>query len=216
VFRDRVDAGQQLAELLDGFRSPATVVLGIPRGGVVVAAEVARHLHAPLDVVVTRKLGSPYHPEYAVGAIGEGGVRIVDDAAVRASHIAADALRDVEKAERAELARRTALFRGGRTRRDLTGSLAVVVDDGIATGATATVSCRAVRQLGAATVVLATPVAPRDWADRLRGEADHYVAASTPSPFWAVGQWYHRFDQTADDEVIAALTAATSRATSER
>jgi putative phosphoribosyl transferase len=130
VFRDRVDAGQQLAELLDGFRSPVTVALGIPRGGVVVAAEVARHLHAPLDVVVTRKLGSPYHPEYAVGAIGEGGVRIVDDAAVRASHIDADALRDVEKAERVELARRTTLFRGGRTRRDLTGSLAVVVDDG--------------------------------------------------------------------------------------
>jgi len=210
VFENRVDAGQQLAALLESYRSPTTVVLGVPRGGVVVAAEVARALAAPLDVVVTRKLGSPYHPEYAVGAIGEGGVRIVDARAVHASRIDSDALRAVENAERVELERRTRLFRGSAPRRDLTGALAIVVDDGVATGSTAIVSCRAVRQLGAASIVLATPVAPRDWVTRVANEADEYVAAHTPSPFWAVSQWYQRFDQTSDDEVVAALAGARS------
>jgi putative phosphoribosyl transferase len=208
VFENRVDAGQQLAALLDEYRSAQTVVLGIPRGGVVVAAEVAKALGAPLDVVVTRKLGSPQHPEYAVGAIGEGGVRIVDDAAVHALRIPENRLRAVEDAERVELERRTRRFRGATDRRDLTGALVVLVDDGVATGSTAIVSCRAARQLGAATLVLATPVAPPEWVLRLGTEADHYVAVRTPSPFFAVGQWYTRFDQTTDDEVVAALAAA--------
>lgn len=211
VFANRSDAGRQLAALLDDYRSAQTVVLGIPRGGVVVAAEVAMALGAPLDVVVTRKLGSPRHPEYAVGAIGEGGVRIVDDAAVHAMRIPDHTLRAVEDAERVELERRTRRFRGTTDRRDLSGALVVLVDDGVATGSTAIVSCRAVRQLGAATLVLATPVAPPDWISRLGDEADHYVAVRTPSPFFAVGQWYKQFDQTSDNEVIAALAAANQR-----
>jgi putative phosphoribosyl transferase len=211
VFADRIDAGRQLAALLGEYRSAQTIVLGIPRGGVVVAAEVAKALGAPLDVLVTRKLGSPRHPEYAVGAIGEGGVRIVDDAAARAMRISDHTLRAVEDAERVELERRTRRFRGSSDRRDLTGALVVLVDDGVATGSTAIVSCRAARQLGAATLVLAVPVAPPDWIARLDGEADHCVAVRTPSPFFAVGQWYTRFDQTSDDEVIAALAEANQR-----
>lgn len=206
-FNDRHSAGRDLAEILTDYRSPATVVLGIPRGGVIVAWEVAAALGVPLDVVITRKLGSPRHPEFAVGAIGEGGVRIVDDDAIAFSGISAAALHTVEERERIELERRAHRYRSGRVARDLRGKQVLVVDDGVATGSTAIAACRAARLLGAAAVVMATPVAPPDWTERLRGEADDFRAVSTPSPFFAVGQWYVRFDQTSDEEVIQALTA---------
>lgn len=207
-FSDRHDAGRALAEVLSDFRTPTSVVLGIPRGGVIVAWDVAAALDLPLDVIITRKLGSPWHPEYAVGAIGEGGVRIVDDDAIAASRISAEALRAVEDRERIELDRRARQYRGERPARDLHGSQAIVVDDGVATGATAIAACRAARLLGAARVVMATPVAPPGWTARLGGDADVCVAVSTPSPFFAVGQWYVRFTQTSDEEVIRSLTAA--------
>jgi putative phosphoribosyl transferase len=205
MFRDRVDAGRRLAALLRDLGGPATVVLGIPRGGVIVAREVARVLDAPLDVVVVRKLGSARHPEYAVGAIGEDGVRIVDPDSLRIMGIREQELAEVEARERVELARRTSRFRSGRPRIDLTGKRAIVVDDGVATGATAIAACRACRQLGAAEVVVAVPVAPPDWAEYMRGEADRFVAVETPAPFFAVGQWYEYFEQTTDDEVVACL-----------
>lgn len=206
-FQDRREAGHALAAIVDDLRDPSSIVLGIPRGGVIVAREVATALGAPLDVIITRKLGSPWHPEYAVGAIGEGGVRIVDDVAIAASHISAAALRDVEDRERVELDRRARRYRSGRPARALAGSHAIVVDDGVATGATAIAACRAARLLGAAHVTMATPVAPAEWTVRLAGEADELRAVSTPAPFFAVGQWYARFEQTSDEEVIACLAS---------
>jgi putative phosphoribosyl transferase len=205
IFRDREDAGRQLAHLLTRFGGDDTVVLGLPRGGVPVARPVAEALHAPLDVLLVRKLGSPRHPEFAVGAIGEDGVRIIDAESVRMTRLDDTALADVERRERAELDRRLAFYRAGRPRLDLGGKRAVIVDDGVATGATAAVACRVARQLGAAELVLAVPVAPPDWTTRLAAEADELVAVATPQEFWAVGQWYRRFDQTSDAEVVAAL-----------
>lgn len=204
-FTDRVEAGRRLGRALLDYRGPDTVVLGLPRGGVPVAREVADALGAPLDVLVIRKLGSPSHPEFAVGAIGENGVRIVDAESMRAMRLDESTLQAVEQRERVELARRAERFRAGKPALDLTGKRAIIVDDGVATGATATAACRVARQLGAAEIVLATPVAPADWADRLGAEADALVALETPEHFWAVGNWYTHFDQTTDEEVIACL-----------
>lgn len=205
MFRDRVDAGRRLAAVVHDLRGPETVILGIPRGGVIVAREVALALGAPLDVIVVRKLGSARHPEYAVGAIGEDGVRIIDPDALRAMGVTERELAEVEVRERAELARRTSRFRSGGRRLDLVGNHAIVVDDGIATGSTAIAACRAARQLGAEEITLAVPVAPTDWVERMHGEADRFVAVETPEPFFAVGTWYENFEQTTDDEVAACL-----------
>ncbi len=205
IFEDRIDAGRRLAQAVLGYRGDTTIVLGLPRGGVPVARQVADALGAPLDVVGIRKLGSPRHPEFAVGAIGEDGVRVVDPDALSSMRVSEAELAQVELRERAELARQMARFRAERPRFDLTGKRAIVVDDGVATGATAAAACRAVRQLGADEIVLAVPVAPPDWVETLAGAADAFVAVATPHPFWAVGEWYVRFGQTTDDEVIACL-----------
>ena len=205
VFADRVDAGRRLADALLAYKGPDTVVLGVPRGGVPVARQVADALGTPLDVLIVRKLGSPRHPEYALGAIGEGRTRLVDPDALRLGGVDASALVEVERRERVELARRGTLYRSGRERVPLVGSRALVVDDGVATGATASVACRIARQLGAREVVLAVPVAPAGWDRALANEADALVAVTTPRDFWAVGQWYERFEQTSDAEVIGFL-----------
>lgn len=206
-FFDRVDAGRRLALLLEHLRGQDVVVLGLPRGGVPVAFEVARHLGAPLDVIVVRKLGIPYQPEVAMGAIGEGGFRFLDrDMAARAT-VGADEVRAVETSERAALEARVDRLRWGRERISLTGRIAVVVDDGIATGATAHVACDVARHLGAARVVLAVPVAPPDVAGRFPS-ADEVVCVTTPASFRAVGQFYRDFSPTSDEEVIRLLDAA--------
>ncbi|MER7467315.1 phosphoribosyltransferase family protein [Streptomyces sp. NPDC097981] len=208
LFSDRTAAGRLLADDVARLALAQPVVLGLPRGGVPVAAEVARALGAPLDVIVVRKLGVPFQPEVAFGAIGEGGVRLISQATVRAAHLGERDCARVEEVERAELQRRLARYRRGRERTPLTGRTVVIVDDGIATGSTASVACEVARRQGAARVVLAVPVAAPQALERLRHEADTVVCLSAPPHFSAVGQWYEDFTQVGDEEVSALLAAA--------
>ncbi len=201
IFEDRVDAGRQLGRRLAELRGQDIVVLGLPRGGVPVAFEVAAALDAPLDVIVVRKLGLPYQPELAMGAIGEGGARVLEERVLAHARVSDTELQAVEDHERAVLENRVARFRKGRTRQDLTGRIAVIVDDGIATGSTARVACRVARQLGAARVILAVPVAPADTLSSLT-EPDEVVCLATPHQFSAVGYHYRDFSPTEDDEVV--------------
>ncbi|MGB8962942.1 MAG: phosphoribosyltransferase [Pseudonocardiaceae bacterium] len=208
MFVDRADAGRQLGQRLQPLLGLDVVVLGLPRGGVRVAAEVANALNAPLDVIMVRKLGVPAQPELAMGAIGEGGVRIVLAETVRRAGVTPDQLSAVESRERAELQRRAERFRGDRTRVPLAGRIAVVVDDGIATGSTALVACQVARAHGAARIVLAVPVAPVDWVVKFRDAADELIALVTPEALRAIGGWYTDFSQTTDEEVVACLRGA--------
>ena len=205
MFVDRGDAGRRLGQRLQYLRDEDVVVLGLPRGGVPVAAEVAVALGAPLDVIVVRKLGVPLQPELAMGAIGEGGVRLLVPETVRRAGVTDEALAGVERREWAELQRRAQRFRGDRTRLSLVGRTAVVVDDGIATGSTARVACHVARAQGATRVVLAVPVAPVNWTRELHDAADELIALVTPRLFRAIGQWYTDFSQSTDEDVIACL-----------
>lgn len=209
-FNDRRDAGRQLAQAFEGRRLDRPVVLGIPRGGMPVAAELARALGAPLDVLVVRKLGLPQQTELAMGAIGERGARVLNDDVLRAGGVSEKQLAAVERRERAELEARVARFRGDAPIIDLSGRTAVVVDDGVATGATARVACRVARELGAATVILATPVgAPESIAEiAAMPEVDEVVCLSTPRGFMAVRMHYIDFPQTTDAEVQQILAEA--------
>jgi putative phosphoribosyl transferase len=211
-FANRLDAGRRLAARLEHLRGQPVVVLGLPRGGVPVAFEVARSLDAPLDVIVVRKLGVPFQPELGMGAIGEDGIRIINDEIVGMARISESDLAAVEARERAELERRARRFRGDRPRTPLTGRTAVIVDDGIATGSTARAACHVARAQGATRVVLAVPVAPVGWTARIGRDADECIALDTPEPFWAIGRFYADFSQTSDDEVVDCLTRAAERA----
>ncbi|MET9691849.1 phosphoribosyltransferase [Streptomyces sp. NPDC006514] len=208
LFTHRAEAGERLAEALRYLKAEHPVVLGLPRGGVPVAYRVARALGAPLDVIVVRKLGVPYHRELGFGAIGEGGVRVLSEDIVRSSRLGPQDIEAVERAEAAELARQATRFRGDRPRVPLEGRTVIVVDDGIATGATAVAACEVVRAQGAARVVLAVPVAPPDAVARLGTAADEVVCLATPHAFRAVGEWYQDFSQTPDEEVVFLLARA--------
>src|ERR1035437_3184236 len=210
VFADRVDAGRQLAARLEYLHGQDMVVLGLPRGGVPVAFEVAEALDAPLDVIVVRKLGVPFQPELAMGAIGEEGVEVLDAEVLMAVQVTEEQLNTVRRRERAALEARVALLRRGRARVDLNGRIAVIVDDGIATGSTARVACEVARHLGAARVVLAVPVAAGETVGKL-AEADEVVCVSAPRWFMAVGNHYRDFSPTNDDGVIILLDAAARR-----
>lgn len=211
VFRDREDAGHQLATRLAGLAGSHPVVLGLPRGGVPVAAQVALALRAPLDVILVRKLGVPYQPELAVGAIGEGGVRVVNEEVRRAAQVGEHELAVVEARERDALVHMARVFRRGRPAIPLRGRTVVVVDDGIATGSTARAACQVARVHGAWRVVLAAPVIPLPTHASLRDVADEIVCVESPEPFFAIGQWYDDFTQTTDDEVVNLLDDAAAR-----
>lgn len=206
-FADRADGGRRLAAELTTLRGPGTVVLGLPRGGVPVAAIVAAALDAPLDVVVVRKLGVPGREEVAMGAIAEDGVRVLDDRIVRLAGATERDLAEVEARERRTLERRVARLRPDGRTPDLEGATAIVVDDGIATGATATAACRVARGWGAARVVMAAPVAAPD-ADARVPDADEVIAVLRPPGFAAVGAHYADFRPTTDDEVVGLLASA--------
>ncbi|MEU3980843.1 phosphoribosyltransferase family protein [Streptomyces sp. NPDC026672] len=207
-FDDRTDAGRRLARRLERLRGGDVVVLGLPRGGIPVAYEVARALDAPLDVLVVRKLGVPWQPELGFGAIGEHGVRVLNDDVIRDTGLGPDDLTAVERSERAELERRLDRYRAGRAPVPLAGRTAVLVDDGLATGATAAAACRVVRDRGAARIVLAVPVGPERTLAQLEGPADEVVCLEPARAFGSVGAWYHDFAQTTDDEVTALLGRA--------
>src|SRR6266566_7393614 len=207
-FMDRTDAGQALARSLEHLRGTDVVVLGLPRGGVPVAFEVARALRAPLDVIVVRKLGVPVQPELGMGAIGEGGVRIINPEVVAIAHVTDAEIAAVERRERAELDRRARRFRGDRPRTPLAGRTAVIIDDGIATGSTARAACQVARAQGAARVVLAVPVAPPSACAALAADADEVICLETPGHFLAIGEWYQDFSQTSDREVVSLLQRA--------
>jgi putative phosphoribosyl transferase len=213
LFADRAEAGGLLAERLAHVAEPDSeaVVLGLPRGGVPVASAIAERLGSLLDVVVVRKLGVPIQPELAMGAIGEGGVRIIDPEIMRWAGIGSGELQRVELRERAEIDRQAATFRRGHPRIALSGRTAIVVDDGIATGSTARAACQVVKALGAARTVLAVPVAPPAAMAELALEYDETCCLATPEPFYAVGIWYEEFDQTSDEAVVELLEAARRR-----
>jgi putative phosphoribosyl transferase len=205
-FLDRREAGRQLGDTLgervgDGDR----VVLGIPRGGVVVAAEVAEKLGAPLDVVIPRKVGAPGNPELGLGAVAPG-VGVLDERLIRDLGVSREYLaREIEAQER-EIERRSRAYRGDRPGLDVAKKVVIVVDDGVATGGTAVAAARWARKGGAARVLLAVPVAPAQAVPHLAREVDELVVLATPEPFFAVGQWYERFDQVSDDEVVELLS----------
>lgn len=208
MFVNRSDAGRRLAASVEHLRGPGTVVLGLPRGGVEVAYEVASRLGAPLDVIVVRKLGVPWQPELAMGAVGEGGARFVNDDVRSAAGVSHEELADVETREKAAVERRATRLRAGRTRQSLRGRTAVLVDDGIATGATVRVACQVARALGAAKVVVAVPVGPPGCGAKLEDVADEIVCPRQPAGFTAIGGYYQDFSQTTDAEVTALLDKA--------
>lgn len=205
TFRDRREAGRQLAAALQAYRDRRPYVLAIPRGGVVVGYEVAVALAAPLDVIVPRKLRAPYNPELAVGAVAHDGSVYLDSPLLRHLDVAEDYLRDETDIQRGEIRRRMLLYRGDRPQPALNGAAAIVVDDGIATGSTMIAALRATRAAGPAVLVAAIPVAPAEIVGGLRREADDVICLYAPPVFYAVGQFYEDFGQTTDDEVIALL-----------
>ena len=212
IFADRTDAGERLSIALASHAGSEAVVLAIPRGGVIVGEVVARELGAPLDVVVPRKIGAPGNPELAIGAVAPG-IRVLDPRMSGALGVSERYLEREIAAQEAEIERRQHAYRSGRPPQPVEGRVAIVVDDGVATGSTAVAALRWARSRGAARVVLAVPVAPPQSMERLRAEADEVVVLETPQPFLAVGEWYRDFDQVTDDQVISALArSAGSRA----
>jgi len=205
-FADRQDAGAALADRLAHYRGSDTLVLGLPRGGVAVAAEVARVLDADLDVVVARKLGSPLSSELAIGAVTADGARVLDDRLIRALGVSDRYLEAVSSRESAEARRREHLFRGTRPAPRIVSRTVLVVDDGLATGATMRAALRAVRQQRPARLVAAVPVGPPDTCQALGAEADEVICLETPEDFAAVGNYYRDFHQLNDDEVVGLLT----------
>jgi predicted phosphoribosyltransferase len=208
LFADRREAGRQLAARLRDYAGSNTIVLALPRGGVPVAYEVARALGAPLDVFIVRKLGVPGHEEFALGAIASGEVVVLNPELANQLGLSRQDIQTIIEAERRELDRRERAYREGAPPLDVRGRTVILVDDGLATGATMLAAIAALRKLGPARIVVAVPVAAPETCEAMAGAADEVVCAVTPQPFHAVGLWYDNFAQTTDDEVRALLHAA--------
>lgn len=205
-YTDRVQAGEVLARALAHLRGQKdVVVLGVPRGGVVVATQVAQALGAPLDVAITRKVGAPGNPEFAIGAVSEGDALVLDEAVIRQLEVPEAYVQEEVTRQRLELARRLARYRSGREPVPVQGKTVILVDDGVATGATMLATVRTLRARGPARIVVAVPVASADALERLAQEADEVVCPYVPAFFWAVSAFYEQFDQTTDDEVVRLL-----------
>jgi predicted phosphoribosyltransferase len=212
TFRDRADAGRRLADLLGGYKADAPIVLALPRGGVATAFEIAKALQAPLDVLVVRKLGALDQPEFGVGAIAPGGVRIVDRDSVRLAGMDDQDLRQVIEHETAELLRRERSYRAGRAPLDVRGRTVILVDDGVATGVTVRAGIAALRKMGAARIVLAVGVCPPRTAEVLRPEVDDLVCVLTPPDLYAVGMYFDDFSQVEDEQVTELMERANATA----
>lgn len=204
-FSNREDAGRQLANLVEGQVGPGAIVLALPRGGVPVAAEVAQRLRAPLDVLLVRKLGVPGHEELAMGAIASGGVRVFNEDLLARLNIDPAGVEQVQQDELRELQRRERLYRGDRPLPVLEGREVVLVDDGLATGASMRAALMALRQYRPRRIIVAVPVAPPETVAELEDEADQVICLLAPDAFFSVGAWYDDFTQTTDDEVRALL-----------
>jgi predicted phosphoribosyltransferase len=206
LFADRAEAGRRLAARLGHYRDePGVVVLGLPRGGVPVASEVARALHAPLNVFLVRKLGLPGHEELAMGAIASGGARVLNDDVLQTLPIPPHVIAAVTRREAEELARRERLYRGDEPPPEVRGKTVILVDDGLATGSTMRAAVKALRQLEPARLVVAVPVGAPDTCRELQSEADEVICATMPDPLYAVGYWYADFEPTPDEEVRLLL-----------
>ena len=213
IFDDRVDAGRKLAEKLRAYANrDDVIVLGIPRGGVPVAFVVAESLNAPLDVFLSRKLGVPGQEELAFGAVATGGVRVLDQELIEAVGVSKAEIEEITRKVRAELERRERIFRGDRPPLDVKGKVAILIDDGIATGSSMRAAINALRQHNPARIVVAIPVAPLSTCRRLRSEVDEVVCVDTPESFYAIGQFYADFSQVADDEVTSLIHRAAEHA----
>ncbi len=208
LFRNRREAGRLLLREVRAMGLEKPVVLGVPRGGVIVAAEVAAGLRAPLDVIIPRKVGAPFNPELAIGAVGQDGSVILDESLLAALRVREDYITQKVREELREIDRRLKAFRRGKPPAPLEGMDVVVVDDGIATGLTMTAALRSVQNRSPSRLVLAVPVAPQEAVRRLADEVDDTICLHSPDPFSAVGQWYVDFRQVEDEEVIAALEGA--------
>lgn len=208
LFRDRRDAGRLLAKKLAEYADRRVVVLAVPRGGVPVAYEVAQALNAPLDIFLVRKLGLPGHEELALGAIASGGVQVVNESVLARFHVSEGMINEVVAREQRELERREEAYRGTKPPIDVAGKTAILIDDGLATGASMRAAVVALRQRSPARIVVAVPIAPPDTCREFEDLVDAIVCAVTPEPFYAVGQWYDDFTQTTDEEVRRLLSLA--------
>jgi putative phosphoribosyl transferase len=209
LFRDRTEGGQLLAQKLTAYgNQPEVLVLGLPRGGVPVAFEVAKALNAPLDVFLVRKLGVPGHEELAMGAIASGGVRVLNSEVVQGLNLSSEAIDKVAAKEQQELERRERAYRGERPPLDVRDRTVIIVDDGLATGATMRAAAVALRQQQPGRIVIGVPVSAPETCNEFRAEVDEIVCAVTPQPFYAVGLWYENFSQTTDEEVRDLLERA--------
>lgn len=205
MFKDRVDAGKQLAKALSAYKESGAIVLGLPRGGVVLAAEIAQELHLSLDIICPRKIGAPQNPEFAIGAITETGEGCFNETVIQQLGIPAAYLEHMVEKEKAEAERRLKAFRGDRPALNLKNKTVILVDDGLATGLTMRAAIATVSKLGASKIVVAVPVAPVDTAERIEALVDDFVCLYVEEDFYAVGQFYQSFPQTTDSEVIALL-----------